>query len=53
MNKYINIDLNNIDNEHLCCAIGDPKHQEGVNKKKAWIKAKLKVIILHLIIKII
>ncbi len=41
MNKYINLDLNNIDEEHICCAIGDPKHQDGVNKKKEWIKKKL------------
>jgi hypothetical protein len=34
MNEYINLDLNNIDEENICCAIGDPKHQEGVNKKK-------------------
>ena len=42
MNEYINLDLNNIDKEHICCAIGDPKHQEGVDKKKEWIKNKLK-----------
>ena len=42
MNEYINLDLNNIDNEHLCCAIGDPKHKEGVDAKKEWIKSKLK-----------
>lgn len=42
MNEYINLDLNNIDNEHICCAIGDPKHQVGVDKKKEWIKSKLK-----------
>ena len=42
MNEYINITLANIDQEHLCCAIGDPKHREGVNQKKAWIKSKLK-----------
>ena len=42
MNEYINLDLNNIDKEHICCAIGDPKHQDGVDKKKAWIKSKLK-----------
>jgi len=41
MNEYINLDLNNIDNEHICCAIGDPKHQIGVDKKKEWIKSKL------------
>ena len=42
MNEYIILDKNNIDNEHICCAIGDPKHQEGVDKKKEWIKNKLK-----------
>ena len=42
MNEYINLNLDNIDSEHICCAIGDPKHQCGVNKKKEWIKSKLK-----------
>ena len=42
MNEYINLDEKNIDEEHICCAIGDPKHQDGVNKKKEWIKNKLK-----------
>lgn len=41
MNEYINLTLDNIDNEHICCAIGDPKHQDGVNNKKEWIKSKL------------
>lgn len=31
-----------IDDEHICCAIGDKKHQAGVDKKKEWIKSKLK-----------
>ena len=42
MNEYINLNENNIEDEHLCCAIGDPKHQEGVDKKKEWIESKLK-----------
>ena len=42
MNEYINLDEKNIDKEHICCAIGDPKHQDGVDRKKAWIKSKLK-----------
>ncbi len=42
MNEYIDLDLNNIDEEHICCAIGDPKHQIGVDNKKEWIKNKLK-----------
>ena len=42
MNEYVNLDENNIVEEHICCAIGDPKHQVGVDKKKDWIKRKLK-----------
>lgn len=42
MNEYINLTIDNIDNEHICCAIGDPKHQDGVNNKKEWIKNKLR-----------
>lgn len=42
MNEYINLTLENIDKEHICCAIGDPKHQNGVDNKKEWIKSKLK-----------
>lgn len=42
MNEYINLTKENIDKEHICCAIGDPKHQNGVNLKKEWIQNKLK-----------
>ena len=42
MNEYINLTAENIDDEHICCAIGDPKHQDGVERKKEWIKKKLK-----------
>ena len=41
MNEYINLTKENIDEEHICCAIGDPKHQDGVLNKKEWIKSKL------------
>ena len=41
MNEYINLTSKNIEKEHICCAIGDPKHQAGVNAKKEWIKSKL------------
>lgn len=41
MNEYINLSLQNLESEHICCAIGDPKHQVGVNNKKEWIKNKL------------
>ena len=42
MNNYINLTLENIEKEHICCAIGDPKHQVGVDAKKEWLKKKIK-----------
>lgn len=42
MNEYINLTAENIESEHICCAIGDKKHQNGVDCKKEWIKSKLK-----------
>lgn len=42
MNEYINLTLENLEKEHICCAIGDKKHQVGVDNKKTWIKEKLK-----------
>ena len=42
MNEYINLTLENIDEEHICCAIGVKKHQAGVDSKKEWLKSKLK-----------
>lgn len=41
MNNYINLDMDNIEEEHICCAIGDLKHQDGVDKKKEWMKERL------------
>lgn len=40
--EYITITNENIEKEHICCAIGDKKHQAGVNSKKDWIRSKLK-----------
>ena len=42
MNEYINLDIENIEKEHICCAIGDKKHQMGVNTKKEWLKERIK-----------
>lgn len=36
--EYINLTLENIENQNLCCAIADKKHQCGVNSKKEWLK---------------
>lgn len=41
-NQFVNLTLDNIENEHICCAISDKKHQDGVNVKKEWIKERIK-----------
>lgn len=40
--EYINLTLDNIEKEHLCCAIADKKHQCGVERKKDWLKERIK-----------
>lgn len=42
MNEYINITLENIDSEHLCCAMSDKKHIDGVLNKKEWLRKRIK-----------
>lgn len=39
--QFKNITVDNLDNEHLCCAISDKKHQCGVETKKQWLKERL------------
>ncbi len=39
--EFKNIMLENIDEEHLCCAISDKKHQQGVGIKKQWLKEQI------------
>jgi len=39
--RFINITLDNIEDEHLCCAISDKKHQDGVHAKKDWLKKQI------------
>ncbi len=42
MNKhFINLTVENIDKEHLCCAISDKKHQMEVSAKKNWLKERI------------
>lgn len=38
---FINITNENLETQHLCCAIADKKHQHGVNCKKAWLKDRI------------
>lgn len=35
------ITKDNLDSEHLCCAIADKKHQLGVAAKKQWLRDRL------------
>ena len=39
--EFITLTNENLEHEHICCAIGDKKHQAGVESKKKWIKSKL------------
>lgn len=39
--KYINLTSDNLDQEHLCCAIADKKHQCGVDVKKTWLRDRI------------
>ena len=39
--QFINLTIENIDAEHLCCAISDKKHQTGVTVKKNWLKERI------------
>ena len=39
--EYINLTAENLNHEHLCCAIADKKHQCGVDAKKAWLKERI------------
>jgi N-acetylglutamate synthase-like GNAT family acetyltransferase len=40
--QFINLTLENIEKEHLCCAIADKKHQAGVDIKREWLQARIK-----------
>lgn len=39
--QFLNITLENLDTEHLCCAIADKKHQCGVLTKKNWLRERI------------
>jgi len=40
--KIIKLSKENIDNEHICCAISDKKCLDGYNAKKQWLKEQFK-----------
>lgn len=39
--QFINVTVDNLDREHLCCAIADKKHQCGVDIKKKWLRERI------------
>lgn len=41
MNEFINLTEDNLGCEHLCCAIADKKHQQGVDEKKSWLAQRI------------
>jgi predicted GNAT family acetyltransferase len=38
----IDVNLENLEEEHICCAISDKKGENCVGSKKAWMKARMK-----------
>ena len=41
--SIITIDANNIETEHICCAIGnDKENSRRANLKKEWLKERFK-----------
>lgn len=41
ISQFINLTIDNIDKQHLCCAISDKKHQDGVSIKKEWLRERI------------
>lgn len=39
--EYINLTADNLESQHVCCAISDKKHQCGVAAKKKWLGERL------------
>lgn len=39
--KMITLTQENIEKEHLCCAIADKKHRTGVNDKRRWLADRI------------
>ncbi len=38
---YIEITKDNIDDNHICCALGAKQYNSAVNEKKRWLKARM------------
>lgn len=44
MHEYINLTLENIDNEHLCCIIRSKTKHPGVEAKREWLSKRLEEV---------
>lgn len=42
MTRYLTLTEDDLETQHLCCALGDPKHVAGVDRKKAWLRERLR-----------
>lgn len=40
-NDFLSLTLENIETEHLCCAISDKKCKEGYQNKRLWLKERI------------
>ncbi len=40
--RFITLDEDNLQDHHLCCALSDPKHAAGVERKRAWLRKRFK-----------
>lgn len=38
---YIEIAKDNIEDNHICCALGAKLYEHAVNEKKKWLKARM------------
>lgn len=39
--EFKTLTLENLDSEHICCAISDKKGECGVSSKKAWLRERI------------
>ncbi len=38
--RFVSLDASTVDDHHLCCALGDSKHEEGVTRKREWLRER-------------
>ena len=39
--EYIELTRDNIDDNHICCALGTKQYEDAVNEKKSWLKDRM------------